>query len=208
MSDAVLGQRAEAVSGAEGAHSRSEARPPRTLRRLSITGALALTAIAAWFGSGWWDTKRFLESTDDAYVGADITPIAAKVPGFIENIAVADNQPVHAGDLLFRLDSRDYRTALAKAEAAVGMQEAQLANLESMRSLQDALIAEARASIEPVWLKLRGRKATRCATVNSRPPQLAPSKTSRRRMRRRRKLLPPRQRRAPSYRRHCGRSMS
>ena len=82
-------------------------------------GALLMAPAARWYGHEWWTVGRFIESTDDAYVGGDVTVIAPKVAGFIAEVAVTDNQPVHAGDLLVKLDDRDYRAALAKAEAAV-----------------------------------------------------------------------------------------
>jgi membrane fusion protein (multidrug efflux system) len=97
-------------------------RPGRlAVRRLLVGGALlAVTAVAAHLGAGWWNVGRFVESTDDAYVGGEVTVIAPKVAGFIETVAVTDNQAVHAGDLLVRLDDRDYRASLARAEASVG----------------------------------------------------------------------------------------
>jgi membrane fusion protein (multidrug efflux system) len=117
-------------------------------RRLAIAGlALALVAGGASYGHHWWTVGRFLEGTDDAYVGGDITVIAPKVAGFIAEVAVADNQPVHAGDLLARLDDRDYRAALDKAEAAVAAQQAALADLDATRRLQEAMIAEAEAEL-------------------------------------------------------------
>jgi len=72
---------------------------------------------------------------------------APKVAGFIAEVAVTDNQFVHAGDLLVRLDDRDYRAALAKAAAAVAGQQATLANLEATRRLQQAMIAQAKAEL-------------------------------------------------------------
>jgi membrane fusion protein (multidrug efflux system) len=95
----------------------------------------------------WWTVDRFIQSTDDAYVGGDVTVIAPKVAGFISQIAVTDNQAVRAGDLLVKLDDRDYRAALEKAEAEVAMQEATLTNLDAARDLQDAVVAQARAGI-------------------------------------------------------------
>src|SRR5262249_57013569 len=89
------------------------------LKRLAIFGlALAAGLGAAWYGHDWWTVGRFIESTDDAYVGGDITVVAPKVAGFITEVAVTDNQAVHAGDLLVKIDDRDYRAALAKAVAA------------------------------------------------------------------------------------------
>jgi membrane fusion protein, multidrug efflux system len=117
-------------------------------RRLAIAGAVLLAVLAVgWYGFDWWTVGRFIESTDDAYVGGDVTVIAPKVPGIIANVAVTDNQVVHAGDLLVKLDDRDYRAALAKADAAVDAQQAALANLEAKRRLQEAVVAQARAEL-------------------------------------------------------------
>jgi membrane fusion protein (multidrug efflux system) len=81
---------------------------------------LALGAAAAialgFYGWHWWQHGRFMEDTDDAYVGGDITVISAKVPGYIAAVQVTDNQFVHAGELLAKLDDSDYRAALARAE--------------------------------------------------------------------------------------------
>src|SRR5262249_30655614 len=90
---------------------------------------------------------RFTETTDDAFVGGDITVIAPKVSGFIARVDVADNQSVHAGDLLVKLDDRDYVAAKARAVAAVASQQAALANLTATRHLQQAIIAQAEAGI-------------------------------------------------------------
>jgi membrane fusion protein (multidrug efflux system) len=120
----------------------------RSRKRLALTGAAFLVAAGAgWYGYDWWSFGRFIESTDDAYVGGDVTVIAPKVAGFIAEVAVTDNQEVHAGDLLVKLDDRDYRAALAKAVAAVAGQQASLANLEATRRLQEATIAEAQAEL-------------------------------------------------------------
>ncbi len=136
----------------EGARLGSPLKPP--LRRplswrrilLGGTGALALLVVIA-LGVRWYAVARFMESTDDAFVGGDITVLSPKVAGFIAEVAVTDNQTVRAGDLLVRLDDRDFRAALARADAAVAAQHAQLANLAATRHLQQAVIAEARASI-------------------------------------------------------------
>ncbi|GGF19464.1 hemolysin secretion protein D [Aliidongia dinghuensis] len=117
-------------------------------KRLALTAAALLAGVAAvWYGYDWWTVGRFIETTDDAYVGGDVTVIAPKVAGFIAEVAVTDNQAVHAGDLLIRLDDRDYRAALAKADAAVAGAQATLANLDAQRRLQQSRIAEAEADI-------------------------------------------------------------
>jgi membrane fusion protein, multidrug efflux system len=115
---------------------------------LIISGAaLILVAAVAAFGHQWWTVGRFTESTDDAYVGGDITVIAPKVSGFIARVAVTDNQIVHAGDVLVELDNRDYVAARARAVAAVAAQKAAIANLAATRHLQEAVIAQAQAGI-------------------------------------------------------------
>jgi membrane fusion protein (multidrug efflux system) len=127
------------------------ARPASVKARLPAKRlVLGAALIALVFGGGaygryWWETGRFMEATDDAYVGGDVTVIAPKVAGFIAEVAVDDNQLVRAGDLLVRLDDRDYRAALARADATVAAQEATLANLDAARRLQDATIAQAQA---------------------------------------------------------------
>src|SRR5438045_4203592 len=118
------------------------------LRRVVLYGlALVIGSGATWYGHQWWTVGRFIESTDDAYVGGDVTVIAPKVAGFIAELAVTDNQAVHAGDLLVKLDDRDYRAALAKPNAAVAAQEATLANLDATRRLQASMIAQAEAEV-------------------------------------------------------------
>jgi membrane fusion protein (multidrug efflux system) len=128
--------------------------PPRTgrirlsRRQLGIVGGALLAGLGvAWYGTDWWTVGRFIDSTDDAYVGGDVTVIAPKVAGFIAEVAVSDNQEVHAGDLMVRLDDRDYRAALAKAVAGVAGQQATLANLDAARRLQEAVIAQAQAEL-------------------------------------------------------------
>ena len=121
---------------------------PLSWRRLLLGagGTVALLALAV-LGLRWYTVGRFIESTDDAFVGGDITVLAPKVAGFIAQVAVTDNQSVRAGELLVRLDDRDFAAALARADAAVAAQRAQLANLAATQQLQRAVIAEARASI-------------------------------------------------------------
>ncbi|AOB29621.1 hemolysin D [Bordetella sp. H567] len=121
-------------------------RPNR--RRLAYLAAAVLAlAGAAGYGYHWWREGRFIEDTDDAYVGGDITVLGTKVPGYIAQVAAGDNQAVHAGDLLVRLDDRDYRAALEKADGTVAAQRALLANLDANRRLQEAMILQARAGV-------------------------------------------------------------
>jgi membrane fusion protein (multidrug efflux system) len=120
----------------------------RSRKTFLIGSAAAIAFIAAAvYGANWFVSGQYIESTDDAYVGGNVTDLAPKVSGIISRIAVDDNQQVHAGDLLVKLDDSDYRAALAKAQAAVAGAQAALANLGATRTLQLSLIDEARAQL-------------------------------------------------------------
>src|ERR1700743_2431644 len=122
--------------------------PRQILKQLGlVVGILGATTTAAWYGYTWWTVGRFMETTDDAYVGGDVTVMASKVAGFIDTIAVTDNQRVKAGDLLVKLDDRDYRAQFARAEATVAAQEAALANRDAAHRLQTAVVDQANAEI-------------------------------------------------------------
>jgi membrane fusion protein (multidrug efflux system) len=127
----------------------AESAAPATGRKKSLKFiALGVVGLAVvLYGAHWWTTGRFIEDTDDAYVGGDITVIGSKVPGYIQAIAVTDNQVVHKGDLLVKIDDRDYRAAVEKAEAAVAAQEAALHNLDAVAQLQHSNIAQAQAGL-------------------------------------------------------------
>ena len=111
------------------------------LTALALAGALAVAA-AADFGHYYLTTGRYLETTDDAYVKADSTIVAPKVSGYIAEVLVPDNQPVKVGQLLARIDDRDFRTALDQARADVAASEAAVKNLNAQIELQEPLIQQ------------------------------------------------------------------
>ncbi len=128
-------------------------KPARTARQrlrplLIGGGAVALLAGAGLYGQYWWDTARFLVSTDDAYLQADSVIISPKVSGYIASVLVADNEQVHAGQVLARIDDRDYRTSLAAAQADLAAQAASIANLQQQISEQELLVNEVRATVD------------------------------------------------------------
>ncbi len=116
-------------------------------RGLAFLLSAALLVAAADYGWSWWRVGRFLETTDDAYVGADVTTIAPHVAGFVAQILVADNQHVHAGQVLMRLDPSDFEAAVARAEAGVAEENASLASLKAKYALQQSLIRQAEADV-------------------------------------------------------------
>src|SRR5215467_14246381 len=75
-----------------------------------------------------WVSDRIWQSTDDAYVQADLTPLSTKVAGLVATVAVSDYQPVCAGDLLVQLRDDDFQAQVQQAEAAVRSGEDSLIN--------------------------------------------------------------------------------
>jgi membrane fusion protein (multidrug efflux system) len=120
----------------------------QTIKRAALALALALgVAGAADFGYGYLTTGRYLESTDDAYVKADSTIVSPKVSGYLAQVLVADNEPVKAGQLLARIDDRDFRTALNQAHADVAGSEAAVRNLDAQLALQQPVIEQGTADV-------------------------------------------------------------
>ncbi len=103
----------------------------RFSRRTLAFGSVGVVALAAagWFGVEWLTVGRFTVSTDDAYVQAYNTTLAAKVPGYVANVAVTDNTRVHAGDVIATIDDGDYRLAAESARNKVATQQATIARI-------------------------------------------------------------------------------
>src|SRR6185437_835361 len=89
--------------------------PSRRPRTKLAVGLVAVLLIAAAVVLYFY--YRYRESTDDAQVQGHIESVAPRVPGTVTEVDVNDNQIVHAGQVLFRLDDRDYKTALNQAQA-------------------------------------------------------------------------------------------
>jgi multidrug resistance efflux pump len=150
----------------------------RQARRLAPAGLAFLLALgAAAYGHHWWTVGRFIESTDDAYVGGEVTVIAPKVSGLIAQVLVTDNQTVRAGDLLVKIDDRDYRAALDKATGAVEAERAALANLDATRRLQEAMIAQAEAEVAAAEPRSPAPASMSFATAIS-PPTSSPRRSA------------------------------
>ena len=83
------------------------AKPRRSrIRRVLPLAALLALAGGAVGGSWYWTVGRFMESTDNAYVGGDIAVLSSRIEGDVERILVTDNQAVEAGQPLIELDRR------------------------------------------------------------------------------------------------------
>ncbi|MDL2408190.1 HlyD family secretion protein [Rhizobium calliandrae] len=110
--------------------------------------ALAVIAAAAYYGHNYWTVGRFQVSTDDAYVQADNSAIAPKISGYITDVVVNDNQTVKAGQVLARIDDRDFKTALDQAKADVAAAQADVEARQASVDMQQSLISAAKATVD------------------------------------------------------------
>jgi membrane fusion protein, multidrug efflux system len=116
-------------------------------RQLLIAAGAVLIGTAACFAWYWVTIGQYIESTDDAYVGGEVTTLSFKVAGLIETVAIVDNQSVTAGDLLLKLDDRDYRAQLARTEANIAARRAALVNVDATRRMRVSMLDQARADL-------------------------------------------------------------
>jgi membrane fusion protein (multidrug efflux system) len=118
-------------------------------RRLLMAGAaVALLAVAAWYGWDYWAVGRYLVSTDDAYVKADNTTVAPKISGYLREVLVGDNESVKTGQVLARIDERDFKVALDQAKSDVAAANAAIASKQAQLGVQQAVIDAAKATID------------------------------------------------------------
>jgi membrane fusion protein (multidrug efflux system) len=110
-----------------------------------LVAALIVVVTREW---GWWTASAILQATDDAYLRADTTPLAAKVSGYVRQVLVRDYQTVKAGDTLVEIVDDDYRAQLAQADASVAGAEAALDTIAQQRTLQQTLVDQAQATIK------------------------------------------------------------
>ena len=145
MSDAVVPPEGSALSMKKSGRASDWAFP--LLRVLLVAGA----AFLAWYVAGHWNrwtgAARY-ELTDDAYTFGDLTPLSAKVSGYVETVAVNDYQSVRKGDLIVQIEASDYLAALEQAEAGLAAAQAVLVNLANQKDIQRALIRQAEATMQ------------------------------------------------------------
>lgn len=149
-----------------------EKKKKRSFRSLLLPViGLALIGGAAWYGYGYWTDGRFMISTDDAYVQADMAFISPKISGYVDQVKVTENQHVKAGDPLFVVDDGDYRIAVAQAEA-------QIATLGKTLDRIDAQTLAAKAALNQAEAQKTAAQASadNAVRVAGRAEQLVSSK--------------------------------
>ena len=123
------------------------------MKRHLLTAVGVIVGLAAIaYGVHAWMFSLAHVSTDDAYVDGTVAPLSAKVVGHVTEVGFDDNQTVKAGDLLVRIDARDYEARCDQARAAVAVATASFQSARSdaqlTRETTSAQTDEARASLE------------------------------------------------------------
>ena len=125
---------------------------PNPLRRGAVRtalllGGLVLLAGLVVAGAHWWSHGRFVQSTNDAYLQADAVVVAPKVQGYVEQVFVADNQAVGAGQPLLKIDTRSYDATLAQQAATVNARKVDVAAARGQVAQQQAAVDQAQAQL-------------------------------------------------------------
>jgi membrane fusion protein (multidrug efflux system) len=115
-------------------------------RRAALIAAAALAACAA-LGAYYWAFVAPYESTDDAFIEADVTPIAPQVAGRVLRVPVSDNQEVRQGTVLFEIDPSDYQTKLDEARAELAAARGRADQAAAQISVDRARVEQERAGV-------------------------------------------------------------
>jgi membrane fusion protein, multidrug efflux system len=138
-------QTAAAVAAARAAALQRGAWSRFAVPLFAVLVALGFIALATLRWDAWVGGAT-IQSTNDAYVRAELTRLSSRVAGEVLTVAASDFQRVKAGDLLVQIDPADYQAQVAQAEAAVAAAQAALDNLNNQVELQYATIAQAEAA--------------------------------------------------------------
>jgi len=131
-------------------------------RLLPRVGGGIAALLAVGYGVHWWLTGRFIESTDNAYVRADVVTVSARISGYVTEVDVRDNQAVRRGEVLAHIDAAPFRArvdqaraAVAAAEADIAVETAGVATLDAQVTQQRSLIGQAEAEAAAADAELR-----------------------------------------------------
>jgi membrane fusion protein (multidrug efflux system) len=124
--------------------------PPKKSRKRVVLGTLAILAIVVggYEGYGYWTTGRFIVSTDDAYIQADITILAAKASGYVATVEVENNQRVEAGQVIARIDDIDYKLAVQAATDKLATQQSTIQRIGRQIDAANAAVAQIQPQID------------------------------------------------------------
>lgn len=123
-----------------------EKSPKKKSKTFIIVLAL-LVIFGAWFGLTKYVHGLHHEETDDAQVAANISPVIPRVSGYVLDVHVSDNKPVHKGDTLVILDDRDLKLKVDQAQAALATAQSNLASAKATTNAASSNIASSQAAV-------------------------------------------------------------
>ena len=129
--------------------SPAAAKPVRKGKGRIVLVALLVAGLSggSYYGWTWWTVGRFQQTTDNAFLQADKVTVSPRISGVVATVAVGDNQPVHAGDLVATIDDRDARIQVEGARAELAKAQAQLEGYKAAVVQQLATVASNQADI-------------------------------------------------------------
>ncbi|MEO3432939.1 HlyD family secretion protein [Inquilinus sp. CAU 1745] len=141
--------------------------PPRPRRRKRLALLLAGPLLALAVGGYLWLTSGRYIATENAYLQADMIMVSADVSGRTVEIAVSENQPVEAGDTLFRIDPLPFEIALREAAAKVASARAEMAALKAEHTQVEATLVNAEETVAYASSEFERQQRLRAEGVNS-----------------------------------------
>ncbi len=138
------------------AHHNQEAPAKRSKTFIIILGLLIIAG--GWFGISKYIHAQHHEETDDAQVEAHISPVIPRIPGYVKEVRVKDNQQVKKGDTLLVLDDRDMRMKLAQAEAALATAQSNVLQVKALANAASANIGTSKAAIPTIDAQMETAK--------------------------------------------------
>ena len=153
------------MQGSADTHHDTSPAPQTSRCRLLVLALLggAVATVAAWSGYRWWDYTRTWVTTDNAYVAAHIHQVSARVAGTVTEVLVEENQAVEAGEVMARLDARDFEVKRqqglaqkAQAQAQLQQANAQIAQARAQVAREQAQATKAKQDFERAKVLFRG----------------------------------------------------
>jgi membrane fusion protein, multidrug efflux system len=148
------------------------------LKRIALVLCLVVAAVAAYyFGDRWYERSLALQRTDDAYVRGEITAISSRVSGYAVEVPVDENYEVKATQVLARVDPRDFRMNVERAQAAVDQAKADLNQVVAKRELQQSKITVADAALQSDQAQVKNADITLLRSTTLAAREAAPQST-------------------------------